>query len=646
MDGHAVAAVPRGGIGERAPALQPHGAEGAFLPLAHAAVKEQRLRGRIVFPVDEQPGKRAVREVVLPPRQHRQKGELGPQRRRAVAPHGEQERFLRRMDPAAQRQRQALGIGDVGRRALLFLKQPAGAGQPLQRRQMQRLGAVGQRQPQAARGRIAVVHAGVDRQPAPPQLDVAAARGDERKRPARKHRHARGEDVVGRAPAFRAERQAPLALAPAGRLAPQRQLGRRAFLQKLQPRAHAHVGQEAAHEHVVERRVGQRDDAHAQMVRKVGADRRALAVVGRGEVHRLVKAVFAARAHRLQPPQVGERLARAEGQRKEGGVGREDGRLLAVALERQALNAAGLVLVVHLRIKREERALRDAPRPAEQHPPLLAQGELDALAHERPARRGQQKLAHQILEHRARPRRHPHAAAAQPRIARERLPVPLAQQAGRHRVVGQRARLAHQQVVIHRRGRRAGRLDADIEKLLFLRKQHREIGRVDDRADAAGQRVERLLAQQRLQRDQTGDEVARIDRRHIGRAEDAAGRQRIPVVEVAGVLLQPLDGRNRSLDAAAKLRVVDEAEVARRADGQQIQPDVGRRGAVGAALGGRKLEVVYRQLAAVGPDGVGEEAPNLPRAFDRRIARRAPERLGRAPRSGQRPRQQGEGEEQ
>ena len=292
---------------------------------------------------------------------------------------------------------------------------------------MQRLGAVGQRQTQAACCRIAVVQADVDRQLAAPQLDMPAAGSDERQRTARKHRHMRGKDVVGRAAAFGAEGGLPFALAASGRLAAQRKLGRGTLLEQLQSGAHADVGHKTAHEHVAERGVGQRDDAHSQMVREIGADRRALTVVRRGEVESLIKAVLPPRAERIQPPQIGKRLARAKGQREEGRIGRQDGRLLTVALERQALDAAGLVLIVHFRIEREECAFRDTPRAAEQHPPLFAQRELDALAHERPARRGQQELAHQIFEHGSRPRRHPHAAGAQPRIARERLPVPLAQ---------------------------------------------------------------------------------------------------------------------------------------------------------------------------------------------------------------------------
>ena len=107
-----------------------------------------------------------------------------------------------------------------------------------------------------------------------------------------------------------------------------------------------------AHRAVV-KRVGERDDRHALMVRHVGAHdghRLALRETGRRVVERLIPAVSTTPARAGQTRKVSHRRVRRDHRGQRRGVRRDHGVVAEAALESQAGDAEGLILIRALQI--------------------------------------------------------------------------------------------------------------------------------------------------------------------------------------------------------------------------------------------------------------------------------------------------------
>ncbi len=117
------------------------------------------------------------------------------------------------------------------------------------------------------------------------------------------------------------------------------------------------------------------------------------------------------------------------------------------------------------------------------------------------------------------------------------------------------------------------------------------------------------LATGAAERDQVPGEVAAIHRRHILRLEGPQIAGVVPIVEVPVEALEPGHRRERGLQAVDEAARPDPAEVAGGGDRQQIEADVGRRGAVRDDRTRVFLEVVGRQHVIVCRDEGLEKAP-------------------------------------
>ena len=110
-------------------------------------------------------------------------------------------------------------------------------------------------------------------------------------------------------------------------------------------------------------------------------------------------------------------------------------------------------------------------------------------------------------------------------------------------------------------------------------------------------------------RHQVATEIAAVDTAHIARQQCGAGLGVVPVQEVAAVALQGVERAQGGLQALQQVLGADPAEPARAGRAQQVQADVGGRGAVGQLVLRRGLQVVRWQVAIVGADAALEEAP-------------------------------------
>ena len=122
--------------------------------------------------------------------------------------------------------------------------------------------------------------------------------------------------------------------------------------------------------------------------------------------------------------------------------------------------------------------------------------------------------------------------------------------------------------------------------------QAAEIHRGVQRLTASGQTLQRGLGDGAIgavlrQRDaglghgqQQASQVAAVHRRDIGRLQHFQCAGVVPVEQMAVVLGQFFDAVERGFEPPHQLAGADPAELAGAAHGQQVQADVGRRGAV------------------------------------------------------------------
>ena len=150
---------------------------------------------------------------------------------------------------------------------------------------------------------------------------------------------------------------------------------RHALLQQRLGGPHARVRMEAPHHRCAEHGVRQRDQAHALMMREEGTDLMNTGTVGHGftvcrrglarcVVERLLESELPRGALAREPAEVhgGGGGIDQRGERRR--IGRNHQLLGQPALEPQARNAEGLVLVAAMRIHDVVSGLRDAPRHA------------------------------------------------------------------------------------------------------------------------------------------------------------------------------------------------------------------------------------------------------------------------------------------
>ena len=78
-----------------------------------------------------------------------------------------------------------------------------------------------------------------------------------------------------------------------------------------------------------------------------------------------------------------------------------------------------------------------------------------------------------------------------------------------------------------------------------------------------------------LQRHQVAGEVAAVHGRDVGRLQHAQIGEVVPVEEVPAVAAHPLECPEDLLEALDHVTGADEAEIARRHDREELEPDVG-----------------------------------------------------------------------
>ena len=112
---------------------------------------------------------------------------------------------------------------------------------------------------------------------------------------------------------------------------------------------------------------------------------------------------------------------------------------------------------------------------------------------------------------------------------------------------------------------------------------------------------------------QVAAEVAAVDGGHVARQQRRASASVGPVHEVAAVSGQGVQRAQGGLQPGQQVLCADPAERARTGRAQQVQADVGRRGAARQHLLRQNLQVVGRQVAVGGGDGALVEAPVVAR---------------------------------
>ncbi len=115
------------------------------------------------------------------------------------------------------------------------------------------------------------------------------------------------------------------------------------------------------------------------------------------------------------------------------------------------------------------------------------------------------------------------------------------------------------------------------------------------------------------ERDEMAGEVSTIDRGYVFRIERMEVTRIIPVIKVAPKTLEAVHSAKRRFEPLDCGHRTDPPEIVRSDDGEQIQPEVGGRGAMGHD--GRRLflEIVGRKRVVFEADEGFEEAPSPPR---------------------------------
>ncbi len=149
-------------------------------------------------------------------------------------------------------------------------------------------------------------------------------------------------------------------------------VARHALLQQQLGGLHARLRVEALDHAVAEQGIGQGHERHALVMRHVRRDDDARRRVARGErvgaavgvVDRVEEAELAGEARGGEPPQVGRARGGVDEEGERGGVRRHDDFVAEAALQAEAGDAEGLVLIRAVPVDEVVGRLRDAPRHA------------------------------------------------------------------------------------------------------------------------------------------------------------------------------------------------------------------------------------------------------------------------------------------
>ena len=135
----------------------------------------------------------------------------------------------------------------------------------------------------------------------------------------------------------------------------------------------------------------------------------------------------------------------------------------------------------------------------------------------------------------------------------------------------------------------------------FLEDRHDIEQAVEIAFEKGGGRHRPLVAGRR-HRDQVSGKIAAVDAGNVARAERRQRPGFVPVVEMAAIGRQLLDRGDGRRKPVGGLHEADPAEVARRNDRQQVDADIGGRGAAGHDRCRGLLEIVRRQHVVLGRD--------------------------------------------
>ena len=184
---------------------------------------------------------------------------------------------------------------------------------------------------------------------------------------------------------------------------------------------------------------------------------------GGGEVGRLIEAEPPLQPQGAQPAQVAHRAFGGHGEGEEGGVGRHHQLLVQPPLQTQGLNAVGLVLISHPRVKGEKSRFRDPPGGVGPGPPALLgiDAEGQRLVHQGVLLTGQQQIGHEIFKHGPGPGGHAAVIVVPQQHPAQPAPVPGRDLSPGHGHVAGLPGLAGHQVIVAGGGTVPLRLPAD-----------------------------------------------------------------------------------------------------------------------------------------------------------------------------------------
>ena len=226
---------------------------------------------------------------------------------------------------------------------------------------------------------------------------------------------------------------------------------RHPLVQEQLRRAHQRVAVEAPLPELPGERVGECDEAHADVVRHPGLDQRErLAGRGAGIVERLAKSVGPEGTELLQRGEIADRAPGRHEGRERRGVRRDHEVTSQPSLEREIRHAEGAVLIGVVPIPQVVRALAHAPR----HPvprgvrDLTPHGAVAGVVEHRAGEGAHHQGRHQVLEHASAPRHQRHVATGAGEGAAEAEPVLHRHLAAGHRHEAREAGLGGEEVVV------------------------------------------------------------------------------------------------------------------------------------------------------------------------------------------------------
>ena len=314
---------------------------------------------------------------------------------------------------------------------------------------------------------------------------------------------------------------------------------------------------------VVAQHVAQRHQRHALVVRHEvahDAERLAFRLPRHGEIDRVEEAAVAARTERFEQAQVSHRIGRRHQRRHRARIGRDHAVGRWRAAQGQARHTKGRVLVGQRVVLREVGRLGHAPGQLLRLAVSLllrhscSVGDLQQTV----VGLGHDERRHQVLEHRARPRLEAGARTDRQEGASECHPV-----AARHVALGdgqeaEQARLRSQQVVVALVERVVVDPQADVEQVALGVVQALKIHGGAQRLAALGDRFQRVRrcsaagssagilvckgAAGLCHSQQVPRHVAAVYARHIGRRHRSQRLRVVPVVEMALMFVELVDG--------------------------------------------------------------------------------------------------------